>query len=211
MPLSCRTRASAGPGKAIHRFLDRLRAPAFRKPRVAWHGASSRLFPRGCRVREDACVASSPPDALAPPASPRMRRIVSRAVAAHLFLQIAVPAAYYLGEPAIDERFRWRMFSTRQYERESCTIAVFENDLAGAPAEEQRIQLHRLFSSATVGALGRQPLQVGEAVLRARCAASSRPGLVRLERICHPAEGSSPPPGEMTLRCATGELSVRDL
>jgi hypothetical protein len=150
----------------------------------------------------------SSPDPIASPASPRVRRALGIAFGVYLLLQIAIPAAYYLDRTA-DERFRWRMFSTAQYERASCTITVNEFRPSGDGAP-QRLDLHRLLSAAMVRALGRHPERVGEALLRTRCQADASVEEVRLSRTCH-REGQGSVQSEVTLDCRTGAFVRRSL
>jgi hypothetical protein len=147
-----------------------------------------------------------PPDPAAPPVSPRARRAASLAIGATLLLQIAIPAAYFLAPSPGDERFRWRMFSTRQYEQPSCTVAIHERDTAGDGAP-RRVDLHGVLSAASVRALLQFPERVGEALLRARCSAGTGAARVELRRVCHRDGAGSVPAGAMTLDCGTGALS----
>lgn len=130
---------------------------------------------------------------------------------AWLLAQIAIPAAYYLGRSS-DERFRWRMFSTRQYEREPCTTSVQElGPISEAAPAPERLELHRILSAASVSALDRQPERVGEALLRRWCRDAAGVQSVRLVRVCPRGDAGSVPAGEMTLDCATGALSTSGL
>jgi len=170
---------------------------------------SPKTAPAGRVLGEDAAVGS--PDPLASPGSPRGRRAVGVGALVWLLIQIAVPAAYYVGLSS-DERFRWRMFSTRFHAPESCTIAVHEQGPLdeGAPSPA-RMELHRLLSAVSVRALGRHPERLGEALLRRWCRDATGARSVRLARVCHREGAGAVPAGEMMLDCATGALSSSGL
>src|ERR1041385_7270070 len=73
------------------------------------------------------------------PASPtaHRRRAISRFALAFVLVQALLPLHYYLGGPATDERFAWRMFSS--VAMSDCKATMYETVEVGEKAVERPV------------------------------------------------------------------------
>lgn len=70
---------------------------------------------------------------------PRRRRLASAAIATYLAIQIALPASYYVAGDPRDERFAWRMFSSRRFTQ--CDVS-FETSRGTVRVDELGSEIH---------------------------------------------------------------------
>ncbi len=72
--------------------------------------------------------------------TPRHARAISIFILVLLTIQILAPLRYYLGNSAPDERFCWRMFSTRQHELESDDYRLTVTEYRGEDSQTLDLQ-----------------------------------------------------------------------
>lgn len=138
-----------------------------------------------------------------PPPRPnhRDRRASSAFIGAFVLLQIALPLRYYLA-PSTDERFAWRMFSSRRLERCRYTLVA-----DGEPIDVNR---HLGVGPFTVDTLPRGEPDVVVGLMRWWCRRGDAIE-VRYENACLRPDGEVPPPRRASLRCADGALDRQEL
>jgi hypothetical protein len=118
-----------------------------------------------------------------------------------LALQLVIPLRYYLGGRGDDERFAWRMFSSRRLR--SCNVEILE-----------RTETRPLHSADVAGdlqagwisLLRRSRPQVVESYLLERCAKDMAPVEVRFIHTCTDVSGDRVPATGVAIRCESQTL-----
>lgn len=127
-------------------------------------------------------------------------------IAAFIAYQLVMPLSYYLGDHAYDERFSWRMFSTRRMAR--CQVRMTET--SGEGGAPQEIALARELQVAWVNILRRYRPAAVDKFIRLRCEAD---GIASVDytRTCFDTGGSPLPTVRHVMECAAGEVTVEEL
>ncbi len=136
------------------------------------------------------------------PPSPRTGRTPGLVIAVVLAINLVVPAAYYLTPgDGYDERFAWRMFSTRR--AETCAVRVIEHrGPAAGPTHAARLDLSRVVHAGWQSALERRRPPVVDAFLAWRCdLGGGGVDRVVLQTRCGTAGGEALEPASQTRRC----------
>ena len=126
---------------------------------------------------------------------------------AFLVFQGLVPLRYYLGAGGDDERFSWRMFSTRRMLQ--CSMEIVEQTGMGPRAQLTQVSPQRDVQVAWLELLRRNRPRVVERYLERRCELS-RPDRVRYTRSCVRSDGERLPEQRATLQCDSGRLEIED-
>ena len=148
-------------------------------------------------INEHDDVACRHPDA--PPG--RRRRVALVVVAVSLLVQLVVPANYYIGEASADERFSWRMFSSRRAEK--CRVQAFESTGSGGAGPMVKLRLPAIIHQSWINGLSRRRTAIVERFFEWRC---DEPGVVevKLVRHCRDALGETLPLDTIEHRCEGG-------
>ncbi len=117
-----------------------------------------------------------------------------------VFVQVAIPASYYLRGDRDDERFAWRMFSAVRVQ--SCRVRAWAFDGAG---EKTRIDLEASLHSAWVRSLERGRSRVITHFLAQQCA-RERLTYAELVRSCKDAAQRDAGETRYALDCRNGKL-----
>ena len=126
---------------------------------------------------------------------------------AFLTLQALVPMRYYLGAGGDDERFSWRMFSTRRMVQ--CGMEIVEQRGMGPRAQLIPVSPQRDVQVAWLELLRRNRPAAVEKYLERRCELS-RPDSVRYTRSCVQSDGTTLPTQRVTMQCESGRLEVEE-
>lgn len=133
-------------------------------------------------------------------------RWVNPLIGVFLAFQVVMPLSYYLGDHDYDERFSWRMFSTRRMAR--CQVAVQETLAGPAGPTTRAVSLGKTLQVAWVNILKRYRPAVVEKFLHVRCAAGGGVDSVRYVRRCTDTTGAPLPTVTVSLSCADRTLEV---
>lgn len=129
----------------------------------------------------------------------RIPTFQSLCIAGFLTLQVAAPLHYYLGNRGDDERFAWRMFSSRRMLR--CRIRVVDvRDNGEGGSTRRSAPMKRELHQSWITLLKRNRPAVVEAYLAHRC---RQDGVLRAEYIreCRQTDGRMLTPSRTTLSC----------
>ena len=132
------------------------------------------------------------------------RNWVNVTIAIFIAYQVGMPLSYYLGDHAYDERFSWRMFSTRRMAR--CNVVMTETAVGG---RAQPIVLARELQVAWVNILKRYRPAVVDKFIRVRCDGDAMES-VDYTRSCVDTDGSPMPTARHSMECASGELTITE-
>jgi hypothetical protein len=123
---------------------------------------------------------------------------------AWLVWQLAVPAAYYLGDDVSEERFSWRMFSGVFLHHKRCVVSVSE--AVAGPGTRPSLRKVDLSGPLTswIGLLKQNRRLVVEKVLRTRCQNDPLVIAVQFRRRCPFAPEARMPTVVRRLNCRTG-------
>ena len=138
------------------------------------------------------------------PSAPRtFRRSAALLISAGaLLVQLLVPASYYVGEAAADERFAWRMFSSRR--AESCRVQASEIRPRAEGTKRVALKLSGLLHRAWIHGLSRRRPAIMERFFQWRCE-DPLVEEVRLVRRCKSATGKPQPEDLIVHACRQGE------
>lgn len=131
------------------------------------------------------------------------RRKQSLFIAAFLVCQLLIPLRYYLGDSGDDERFAWRMFSTRRLHR--CRVQVIDMQLRDGTVVPERVDLRKDLHVGWIAMLRRNRTQVVHRYLARRCQHDALRRAV-FERSCVRSDGAALPAQRVTMDCATGKV-----
>lgn len=128
----------------------------------------------------------------------RRRRFALVVASVALLVQLLVPMTYYVGEASADERFAWRMFSSRR--AETCTVDATETRMEAGERQTKRLRLSALIHRAWIHGLSRRRPAIVDRYFQWRCEAESVTGL-RLVRHCKSATGEPLPDDTLEHLC----------
>jgi hypothetical protein len=115
-----------------------------------------------------------------------------------LLVQLLVPMTYYVGEASADERFAWRMFSSRR--AETCTVDAWETRSEAGEGKTSRLRLSALIHRAWIHGLSRRRPAIVARYFQWRCESEAVTSL-RLVRHCRSATGEALPDDAIEHRC----------
>jgi len=132
------------------------------------------------------------------------RTWVNAGIAVFIAYQLVMPLTYYLGDHPYDERFSWRMFSTRRMAR--CEVKMAETDSGG---DARGIVLGRELQVAWINILRRYRPAVVDKFMHRRCEGEGIAS-VRYVRTCNDTDGTPLPTVQHDLTCDSGELTIAE-
>lgn len=131
------------------------------------------------------------------------RVLVGVLIGGWLALHVTAPLSYYVGDSnPYDERFAWRMFSTKR--TESCRVSAMERIRGDGEKERHRIDLSGTLHVAWKNGLKRRRPEVVAEFFEWRC---DRSGVreVLLLRRCRAPSGERMEPERIRHDCESGE------
>ena len=127
--------------------------------------------------------------------------------AAFLAFQALIPLRYYLGSGGDDERFSWRMFSTRRMLQ--CRMDIEELTGMGPRAQRTQVLPQLDVQVAWLEVLRRNRPAAVQRYLERRCDISKADS-VKYTRSCVQSDGEQMPEQQAILHCESGRFEVEE-